>query len=138
MTPEQVLATHRGGFYRALLERDWDYLASLYANEYMLVRSDGSILSKVEVLADLRAQNLVFESIELTGEKVRIVDSVAILTGQSLTRSRLAGTLMESRFRLVAVYKEVHGGLELIHFQSTELLEYPARSGPVSQNKGGS
>ena len=43
MTPEQVLATHRGGFDRALLERDWDYLASLYANEYMLVRSDGSI-----------------------------------------------------------------------------------------------
>ena len=41
----------------------------------MLVRSDGSVLTKDEVLADLRAQNLNFESIELIDEKLRIIDS---------------------------------------------------------------
>ena len=128
MTPEQVLRTHREVFYRALLERDWDRLANLYANDYTLVRSDGSVLTKSEVLDDLRTQNLVFESIELTDEKVRIIDSVAILTGQSRTRSRQAGTLMESWFRLVAVYAEVPIGLELLHFQSTALREHLASS----------
>jgi hypothetical protein len=128
MTPELVLRTHRDVFYRALLEQNWDGLAHLYANEYMLVRSDGSVLTKDEVLNDLRAQNLIFESIELTDEKVRIIDSVAILTGQSRTRSQHAGTLVESWFRLVAVYAEAPGGLELIHFQSTALRKQVACS----------
>jgi len=126
MTPELVLRTHRDVFYRALLEQDWDGLAHLYANDYMLVRSDGSVLTKDEVLNDLRAQNLIFESIELTDEKVRIIDSVAILTGQSRTRSRQAGIPLESSFRLVAVYAEAPGGLELLHFQSTALREHLA------------
>ena len=128
MTPELILSTHRGVFYRALLEQDWDGLAHLYGNEYMLVRSDGSVLTKDEVLDDLRAQNLLFESIELTDEKVRIIDSVAILTGQSRTRLQHAGTLIESWFRLVAVYAEAPGGLELLHFQSTALTHQPAIS----------
>jgi Domain of unknown function (DUF4440) len=128
MTPEQVLRTHREVFYRALLEQDWDRLANLYANNYTLVRSDGSVLTKSEVLDDLRTQNLVFESIELTDEKVRIIDSVAILTGQSRTRWRQAGIPMESWFRLVAVYAEAPIGLELLHFQSTALREHLASS----------
>jgi hypothetical protein len=83
MTIELVLSTHRDVFYRALLEEDWDALATLYADEYMLVRSDGSVLTKDEVLADLRTQKLSFESIEVSDEKLRIIDSVAVLTGQS-------------------------------------------------------
>jgi hypothetical protein len=121
MTRELVLTTHRDVFYRALLERKWDTLATLYADEYMLVRSDGSVLSKDEVLADLRAQNRSFESIELSDENLRIIDSVAILTGQSRTRSRHAGTLVESWFRLIAVYVETPSDLKLLHFQSTPL-----------------
>jgi ketosteroid isomerase-like protein len=121
MTHESVLDIHRGIFYRALLERDWDSLARLYANDYILVRSDGSVLTKGQVLDDLRAQNLIFESIELTDEEVRIFGSVAILTGQSRTRSHQSGTLQETWFRLVAVYGEMPDGLNLLHFQSTAI-----------------
>jgi hypothetical protein len=121
MTRELVLRTHRDVFYRALLESDWDALATLYADEYMLVRSDGSVLIKDEVLADLRAQNLSFESIELSDETLRIINSVAVLTGESRTRSSYAGKLVESRFRLIAVYVEAPCGLKLLHFQSTPL-----------------
>ena len=121
MTRELVLATHREVFYRALLESNWDALARLYADDYMLVRSDGSVLTKEEVLADLRAQNLSFESIELTDERVRVIESAAILTGKSRTRSRHAGGLVESCFRLIAVYTEAPHGLELLYFQSTPL-----------------
>src|ERR1700677_1605757 len=100
---------------------DWDALATLYADEYMLVRSDGSVLTKDEVLSDLRAQNLNFESIELIDEKLRIIYSVAVLTGQSRSRSRHAGALVESCFRFIALYEEAPGGLKLLHFQSTPL-----------------
>ena len=121
MTHELVLRTHRDLFYPALLKGDWDALATLYADEYMLVRSDGSVLTKDEVLADLRAQNLNFESIELIDEKLRIIDSVAVLTGQSRTRSRNDDAMVESCFRFIALYEEAPGGLKLLHFQSTSL-----------------
>jgi ketosteroid isomerase-like protein len=119
MTTEQVLKTQREVFYRALLEQDWDVLADLYAEDYMLVRSDGSLLTKKEVLRDLQTGKLVFESIDLTDEKVRIVGSVAILTGLSRTTAERAGATLEFRFRLVAVYVEDGGALRLLHFQST-------------------
>ena len=121
MTSELVLRTHREVFYSALLHQDWDALAKLYASEYMLVRSDGSVLSKDAVLEELRENKLIFESIELADEQVRIVGPIAILTGSSLTKARHAGTLRESRFRLVAVYVETSDGLQLVHFQSTGL-----------------
>ena len=132
MTPELVLMTHRDVFYRAIMEQDWDALAHLYADDYMLVQSDGSVLTKGEVLEDLRAQNLVFESIEIMDEKVRIIDPVALLTGKSRTVSLHAGVLMTSWFRLVAVYMETANGLKLLHFQSTPLPTDSVNSRPTS------
>lgn len=123
MTPESVLATQRQVFYRALLEQDWDALAHLYADDYMLVRSDGSVLTKVQVLEDLKTLNLVFESIELSGEQVRIVGPAAILTGHSTSKARNAGAAVEAQFRFVAVYIETSAGLKLLHFQSTALAK---------------
>ena len=69
MTPQTVMQTHRKVFLRSLLEQDWESLAQLYADDYILIRSDSSVLTKGEVLADLRAQNLVFKTINLTEKK---------------------------------------------------------------------
>jgi hypothetical protein len=128
MTPELVLTIHRDIFYRAILVQDWDALAHLYADDYMLVRSGGSVLTKGEVLDDLRAQNLVFESIEIMEDKVRIIDSLAVLTGKSRTVSRHAGIQVTSWFRLVAVYVENASGVKLLHFQSTPLPSHSVDS----------
>ena len=40
--------------------RDFDALSKLYADEYVLVRPDGSVLSKKEVLRDLQEGGLKF------------------------------------------------------------------------------
>jgi hypothetical protein len=52
-------------FNRALKEQDYAALEGLYAGDYMLVRPDGSVLNKQEVLQDLRSGGLRFHSIEL-------------------------------------------------------------------------
>ena len=53
MTEAEVLRTHVDLFNGALKSRDWDQLAAIYSDDYMLVRPDGSVLSKDEVLKDL-------------------------------------------------------------------------------------
>jgi hypothetical protein len=43
---EEVLRMYRNTFYRSLINQDYDELTDLYADEYMLVRLYGSVLSK--------------------------------------------------------------------------------------------
>ncbi len=121
MTPASVLRTHHEAFYGALLHQDWGALASLYADDYNLVRSNGTSLSKKEVLTDLQVGGLIFKSIKLMNARVRLVGSVAVLTGESRTTAERQGVLSESHFRLIAIYVEVEGGIHLLHFQSTDI-----------------
>jgi hypothetical protein len=50
MTKEDVLRTHTQVFYGALKSQDYDALAHVYADDYQLVRPDGSLLNKEQVL----------------------------------------------------------------------------------------
>ena len=82
MTAEEILSIHTDIFNRALKEQDYAALEGLYAGDYMLVRPDGSVLNKQEVLQDLRSGGLLFHSIELGQTEVRMYGSTAVLTGR--------------------------------------------------------
>jgi hypothetical protein len=126
MTAEQVLELHSEGFNRALTQPDYDALEGIYSEMYMLVRPDGSVLNKQQVLKELREQGLRIHSIELKDAVVRVVDSVAILTAASKTVSSRDGKQSQAHFRLVAVYGQEGGAIHLVHFQSTIIVEKEA------------
>src|SRR6202046_1722540 len=104
MTAEEVLGIHTDVFNRALKEQNYAALEGLYAGDYMLVRPDGSVLNKQEVLQDLRSGGLRFHSIELSQAEVRMYGSTAILTAESRAVSSRHEMESRSRFRLIAVY----------------------------------
>jgi ketosteroid isomerase-like protein len=122
MTDAEVLKTHEDVFYRAIKNRDFDTLAKVYSDDYMLVRSDGSVLNKQEILRELQG-GLTFQLIELEQKKVRIYGATAVLTGEGKTVSSRDGKEVRAHFRLVAVYAQKGNCLELVHFQSTSLPE---------------
>ena len=97
MTAEQVLQFHSEGFNRALTQQDFNALEGIYSEIYMLVRPDGSVLNKQQVLKDLREQLRIY-SIELEDAVVRVVGSVAILTAASKTVSSRNGKNLKSIF----------------------------------------
>ena len=121
MTVEDVIRTHTEGFNRALTTHDLDALSAIYADDYMLVRPDGSVLGKEDVLRDLGAGGLRFTSIELANVSVRIYDQTALLTGESRTVSSRNGDEMSAHIRLLAVYVHDRSRLRLAHFQSASL-----------------
>lgn len=121
MTEAEVLRTHVDLFNGALKSRNWDQLAAVYSDDYMLVRPDGSVLSKEEVLADLRTGGLAFKAVEIADVKVRIYGDAAILTALSRTVTSRHGNEANSRIRLVAVYVTDQGRPRLAHFQSVLL-----------------
>jgi len=91
MTAEQVLRLHTEGFNRALKQQDYSALETIYSDMYMLVRPDGSVLNKGQVLKDLREQGLTFHSSDLKDASVRVLGSTAILTAESRTVSSRSG-----------------------------------------------
>lgn len=121
MTARDVLSAQRDVFYPALISRDWDALSRLYAEDYTLVRSDGSVLDKPGVLADLKTGTLRFQSIKLWNEQVRLIGSVGLLTGESRAVMERKSVISESHFRLTAVYTENAGEIRLLHFESTDI-----------------
>src|SRR6267142_536568 len=124
MTKEEVLKIHTDVFYGSLKSQNYAALEELYSDDYMLVRPDGSVLNKQEVLYDLRANGLTFESIDLLQSTGRIYGPTTVLTGESKTVT--SRNRMESRahFRFIAVYSRVGDSIRLVHFQSTPLAGY--------------
>jgi hypothetical protein len=121
MTTEEILSIHKDVFIRGLKEQDYAALEGLYAGDYMLVRTDGSVLNKQEVLQDLRCGGLRFHSIELSQIEVRMYGSTAVLTAESEAVSSRYGMESRSHSRLIAVYAQQGQSIKLVHFQSTVL-----------------
>ena len=121
MTADEILSIHADIFNRALKEQDYSALEELYAGDYMLVRPDGSVLNKKDVLQDLRGGGLRFHSIELSQPEVRMYGSTAVLTAESQAVSSRNGVESRSHFRLIAVYVQQGQSIKLVHFQSTFL-----------------
>ena len=106
MTRAEVNRAHREEFYGALKNNDFAKLSEIYAEDYMLVRFDGSVFSKTQILDELKAHSVIFRSIELANEKIRIHGTVGILTGDSDTVTVRDGKESKTRFRLVAIYAD--------------------------------
>jgi ketosteroid isomerase-like protein len=121
MTPEEVRHAHREDFYGALRQNDLEKLSQIYSDDYMLVRPDGSAFTKAQILDDLKAHAMSFNSIELTNEKIRIYGPVGVLTGDSKITTVRDGRESKIGFRLVAIYHQQGDRIELVHFQSSPL-----------------
>jgi ketosteroid isomerase-like protein len=124
MNAQNVLKVHGEVFYGALLSGDLDTLATLYSDDYRLVRSDGSILNKIEVLRDLRDSGLAFTSIMLCIEEVRLFRTAAMVIGKCRATATRGGLSKSTQFRLVAVYEQIDAALRLAYFQSTDLADH--------------
>jgi ketosteroid isomerase-like protein len=121
MTAEEILSIHTDTFNRALREQNYSALEGLYAEDYMLVRPDGSVLNRQEVLQDLRSGGLRFHSIELSQTEVRLHGSTGLLTAECQAVSSRSGMESRSHFRLIAVYVQQGRSIKLAYFQSTSL-----------------
>jgi ketosteroid isomerase-like protein len=121
MTADEVLRIHTNVFYGSLKSQDYAALEELYSDDYMLVRPDGAVLNKQEVLHDLQSNGLMFHSIDSREITVRIYGSTAVVTGDSRTVTSRKGIESRAHFRFVAVYSRVGDSIRLVHFQSTTL-----------------
>jgi ketosteroid isomerase-like protein len=123
MTRDDVLRVHREEFYAAFQSNDLQKLSDVYADDYVLMRGDGSVLSKAQILEDLKTHPMTFKKLELANEVVHIHGSVGILTGVARTVAVRNGQESDVHSQMIAVYAEENKKLVLGYFQTTPLLQ---------------
>ena len=107
---------------QAYLKGDTAFLESAIADEASIINSDGTISSKRRDLSELAKKNTLFESLEITDVKVRMLgENHALVTGLS----KGAGTYMGEKFDVSTrdvICFEKHGGKwRCIFWQGTEI-----------------
>ena len=106
----------------AYLKGDTAFLESAIADEASIINSDGTISSKRRDLSELAKKNTLFESLEMSDVKVRMLgENHALVTGVS----KGAGTYMGEKFDVSTrdvICFEKHGGKwRCIFWQGTEI-----------------
>jgi hypothetical protein len=106
----------------AYLKGDTAFLESAIADEATIINSDGTVSSKRRDLSELAKKNTLFDSLEMSDVKVRMLgDNHAIVTGVS----KGAGTYMGEKFdvstRDVICYEKQGGNWRCVFWQGTEV-----------------
>jgi ketosteroid isomerase-like protein len=110
-------------FLQALKAGDIAPLEQIYADDYLLVRPNGDILNKKQILADLRQHSMRFTSLEVNDVLIRAKGSVGILTADVRSVAIRDGVEIKTNARQVAVVSKENGRITISHFQSTNVAD---------------
>ena len=106
----------------AVIHRNSSAMENLLADDYIAITANGTLQSKDQTLATLRAGTLRFASIEFSDRKVRFYGQTALVT----SRAEVSGTTsegdMSGSFRFTRVYvKDDHGAWKIVSFEASRI-----------------
>ena len=113
-------------FFNALIKADIPALDRILAYDFVLIDvMRGSEISKTALLAALGSNQVEFEAIEPTENRVRLYHATAVVTGRTQMRGRLAGNPFGLSSRYTHVYVEQEGEWRLVTAQGTQISPVP-------------
>jgi ketosteroid isomerase-like protein len=106
----------------AIIHRNSSAMDNLLADDYIAITANGTLQSKDQTLANLRAGTLHFASIEFSDRKVRFYGQTALVT----SRAEVTGTTSEGdisgSYRYTRVYvKDDHGAWKIVSFEASRI-----------------
>ena len=122
ISKEEVQAFYEE-FLQALKSGDTTTLERIYADDYLLVRPNGDILRKKEILADLRHHSMRFTSFEVNDVLIRTKGFVGILTAAVRSTAVRDGVEIKTHARQVAILSKQNERITISHFQSTNVVD---------------
>jgi ketosteroid isomerase-like protein len=123
ITQQEVL-TFYNSFLEILKSADIPSLEKIYAEDYILIRPNGDILNKKEILADLRLHSTHFTSFDVTEILIRTKESVGILTANVRSTAIREGAEIKSHARQIAIMSKQNNQITISHFQSTNITDH--------------
>ena len=105
---------------QAALKKDAGAMDRLIADDWIGIAFNGTILTKAEVLNDLKSGATASQAIELGPLKVRVYGDTAIVNGTSIEKSIWQGKDSSGHYVLVDVFVNRKGRWQVVSSQVTK------------------
>ena len=116
----------------ALGKNDADAMEKIYADNYMLVNTDGSVQTKAERLASLRSGEAKYTAFSYSDANIRVnpEGNGAIAIAKLSMKGTMRGKATDGDYRVTQVYSKTKDGWKQVSAQATkiEAASEPAKS----------
>ena len=109
--------------FTAMLKGDAATLEKLLAPELSYTHGDGRVVDKAQFIAELKAGDFKYESIESTDVKVRVFGDTAIVTGGAGMRVVNKGIPAQIRIRYTNTQMRRNGSWQMVAWHATRLAQ---------------
>ena len=119
----------------AILKHDTATLDRMYADEITWTMSNGDLLNKSQVLANIGSGNQLLSSISHHDRTLHVYGDTVVLTASSSSQERYRGKEITVPRRFTNVYVKRNGQWQLIVHTVTPLAGHDSSSLPPSEQK---
>ncbi len=105
----------------ANLKNDVSYIEQALAEDFVGVGSEGNVYGKAGGIRVRKSGKLKFESIEQSGQKVRVYGNTAIVTGTSNVNLSFMARHHPGTYRYTRVYVRMGESWKVVNFQVTKV-----------------
>ena len=120
-TVEQQIKALHAQLMEATLKHDPSFLDRYLADDYMAIRNDGELTTKVQELENYRSGATKYESIEIREATVRIHGNTAIYNSLNSIKATINGKPFSGDVRNTRVWVKQNGNWKIVAFQATKV-----------------
>lgn len=108
----------------AILHGNTSAMEALLADDYMAISPTGILQSKEQTLANLRAGNMHFNSLDLSDRKIRFYGTTALVTSRAEVSGRGPDGDLSGSYRYTRVYvRDARGVWRIVSFEASKIKE---------------
>ena len=105
----------------ALTKKDFAAFASVFSDDAVFTGPDGAVLTKAQLLADLKSGTLVVESSQISDMKVRIFGEAAVVTYTTTDKGKYKGQDISGTYRWTDTFVRRGGKWQVVAGQGTPI-----------------
>lgn len=114
----------------AQLNGDIATMDRMLADDFIGISMSGEVNTKAQQLERIRSKRLVLTRIDLDDMKVKLVDSVAIVTSQALVEGTNEGKPVKGTYRYTRIYRQLPTGeWKITSFEATRIRPEKSNTG---------
>jgi ketosteroid isomerase-like protein len=108
----------------AILKSNTGEMDKLLADDYMAITASGTLQTKDQTLASLRAGRMHFTSLDIGDRKVRFYGTTALVTSLAEVHGNTADGEISGSFRYTRVYvRDPQGTWRIVSFEASRIRE---------------
>jgi ketosteroid isomerase-like protein len=105
----------------AQLKNDGAWFERMFADDYLFIAPNGTVVTKADFIRDLQSRDLTWESVTAKDMRVRVYRGTAVVTGRFFGKGHYKGRVVNEHQRFTSVWIKRNGQWEGISEHASNL-----------------